>query len=120
MTADVLSKRRDDQVSTMCQRGLIDRSQHRIVDDDNRPLAARTGQGRHRRTCYLSPAPAAPPPQSALSLAHLHAAPMIVVFRLAPEGSRLVTAHDQLVKWWDRVSLRPSFLRTQTPRQPRL
>jgi glutathione S-transferase len=52
---------------------------------------------------------------SALSLADLHAAAMIVVFRLAPEASRLLTTHDRLAKWWDRVSLRPSFLRTQTP-----
>jgi glutathione S-transferase len=51
----------------------------------------------------------------ALSLADLHAAPMIALFRLAPEGFRLLSAHDQLVKWWDRVSSRPSFLRTQTP-----
>jgi len=41
MTADIFSKRRDDQISTMCQRGLIDRSQHRIINDDNRPIAAR-------------------------------------------------------------------------------
>jgi glutathione S-transferase len=52
---------------------------------------------------------------STLSLADLHGGPMIAVFRLAPEGSRLLAAHDQLVKWWDRVSSRPSFLRTQTP-----
>jgi len=51
----------------------------------------------------------------ALSLADLHAAPMIAVLRLAPEGSRLFTAHDQLARWWDRMSSRPSFLRTQTP-----
>src|SRR6516164_9403488 len=42
MTADILSKRGDHQISTMCQRGLIDRSQQRIVNDDNWPLAVRT------------------------------------------------------------------------------
>jgi glutathione S-transferase len=36
---------------------------------------------------------------SALSLADLHTAPMIAAFRLAPEGSHLLTAHDQLMKW---------------------
>jgi glutathione S-transferase len=51
----------------------------------------------------------------ALSLADLHAAPMIAFFRLAPEGSRLFAAHDRLMKWRDRMSSRPSFLRTQTP-----
>src|SRR5215471_18378138 len=42
MTADIFTERRDDQISTMCQRGLIDRSQHRIVNDDNRLLAVWT------------------------------------------------------------------------------
>jgi hypothetical protein len=42
MTADIFSKRRDDQIGAMRQRDLIDRSQHCIVDDDNRPLAVRT------------------------------------------------------------------------------
>src|ERR1700732_1972577 len=47
MTADIFSKRRNDQISTMCQRDLIDRSQHCIVNDDNRPLAARTVEAGH-------------------------------------------------------------------------
>jgi glutathione S-transferase len=50
-----------------------------------------------------------------LTLADLHAAPIVAVFRLAPEGARLFAAHDKLMKWWDRMSSRPSFLRTQTP-----
>jgi glutathione S-transferase len=49
----------------------------------------------------------------AISLADLHAAPMFAVFRLAPEGERLVGHHHRLGRWWDRVSSRPSFLRTQ-------
>src|SRR5215831_19849545 len=47
MAADIFSKRRDDEVSTMCQRGLIDRSQQRIVNDDHRPLAVRTVETGH-------------------------------------------------------------------------
>jgi glutathione S-transferase len=50
-----------------------------------------------------------------ISLADLHAAPIFAVFRLAPEGSRLLAEHDELVKWWNRVSSRQSFLRTQVP-----
>jgi glutathione S-transferase len=50
-----------------------------------------------------------------ISLADLHAAPIVAVFRLAPEGARLLTEHDELVKWWNRVSSRQSFLRTQAP-----
>jgi glutathione S-transferase len=50
-----------------------------------------------------------------ISLADLHAAPMFTLFRLAPEGSRLLGQHDDLVRWWDRVNTRPSFLRTQVP-----
>jgi len=46
---------------------------------------------------------------SAISLADLHAAPIFAVFRLAPEGSRLLADHDALVQWWGRVSARQSF-----------
>ena len=51
----------------------------------------------------------------AISLADLHAAPMFALFRLAPEGSRLLTEQSELGKWWDRVSSRQSFLCTQVP-----
>lgn len=48
-----------------------------------------------------------------ISLADLHAAPMFALFRLAPEGERLLSREDRLVGWWDRVSARESFARTQ-------
>ena len=51
----------------------------------------------------------------AISLADLHAAPMVALFRLAPEGARLLGHADRLQEWWDRMSTRPSFLRTQVP-----
>jgi glutathione S-transferase len=51
----------------------------------------------------------------AISLADLHAAPMVALFRLAPEGAHLLGRQDRLVRWWERVSTRPSFLRTQVP-----
>jgi glutathione S-transferase len=50
-----------------------------------------------------------------VSLADLHAAPMFALFRLAPEGEHLLSPHDRLVGWWDRVSARPSFVQTQVP-----
>jgi len=50
---------------------------------------------------------------AALSLADLHAAPMIAVFRLAPEAGPLLGREDRLIKWWKRISTRPSFARTQ-------
>jgi glutathione S-transferase len=50
-----------------------------------------------------------------LSLADLHAAPMIAVSRLAPEVEQLLGREDRLVRWWDRVSARPSSARTQVP-----
>src|SRR5271166_1006725 len=50
-----------------------------------------------------------------VSLADLHAAPMFALFRLAPEGAGLFGRWDTLRGWWDRVSARPSFLRTQVP-----
>jgi glutathione S-transferase len=50
-----------------------------------------------------------------ISLADLHAVPMFALFRLAPEGERLLDRHERLVGWWDRMSARPSFVRTQVP-----
>ncbi len=50
-----------------------------------------------------------------ISLADLHAAPMFAVFRLAPEGQRLLDAEAGLRPWWERISTRPSFVRTQVP-----
>jgi glutathione S-transferase len=50
-----------------------------------------------------------------VSLADLHAAPMVALFRLAPEGAALLAREDRLVGWWTRVSERLSFLRTQVP-----
>jgi glutathione S-transferase len=50
-----------------------------------------------------------------ISLADLHAAPMFALFRLAPEGAHLLGRENRLLGWWDRVSARPSFLRTQAP-----
>lgn len=50
-----------------------------------------------------------------ISLADLHAAPMFAVFRLAPEGQRLLDAEPRLRAWLERVSTRPSFVRTQVP-----
>jgi len=52
---------------------------------------------------------------TALSLADLHAAPMIAVSRLAPEVDQLFNREDRLIKWWDRMRARPSFARTQVP-----
>jgi glutathione S-transferase len=51
----------------------------------------------------------------AISLADLHAAPMFALFRLAPEGERLLVRHGPLLGWWAQISTRPSFLRTRTP-----
>jgi glutathione S-transferase len=51
----------------------------------------------------------------AISLADLHAAPMMTLFRLAPEGARLLDRQDRLRDWWERVSTRPSFVRTKEP-----
>ena len=50
-----------------------------------------------------------------ISLADLHAAPMFAAFRLAPEGERLLARHERLVRWWEQMSARPSFVRTRVP-----
>jgi glutathione S-transferase len=55
--------------------------------------------------------------RTAISLADLHAAPIVSVFRLAPEGANLLGRENRLRDWWKRLSARPSFLRTQVPRR---
>jgi glutathione S-transferase len=52
---------------------------------------------------------------AAISLADLHAAPMFALLRLAPEGAHLLGRASRIQDWWDRVSSRSSFLRTQVP-----
>jgi glutathione S-transferase len=51
----------------------------------------------------------------AISLADLHAAPIFATFRLAPESRQLLEPHERLAAWWNRMSIRPSFTRTQVP-----
>ena len=51
----------------------------------------------------------------ALSLADLHAAPMFVYFRMAPEGAELLSRQPGLAAWWDLVSARPSLAATRSP-----
>jgi glutathione S-transferase len=43
-----------------------------------------------------------------LTLADLHAAPMIAYFRLAAEGSTLLHRHAGLQRWWNRIAALPS------------
>ena len=52
---------------------------------------------------------------NSISSADLNAALMFAVFRLAPEGQRLLDAQAGLRPWWERISTRPSFVRTQVP-----
>jgi len=44
----------------------------------------------------------------ALSLADLHAAPMIAYLVKAPEGAALLARHPRLETWWSEVANRPS------------
>jgi glutathione S-transferase len=46
---------------------------------------------------------------SRLTLADLHAAPMITYFRQAPEGAEALSCHPTLAKWWERLAERPSL-----------
>jgi glutathione S-transferase len=57
-----------------------------------------------------------------ITLADLHAAPMIAYFRLAPEGAQALSGHPRLGAWWGRMNRRPSLQRTafarETPSAP--
>lgn len=44
----------------------------------------------------------------AISLADLHAAPMLGYFERAPEGAAMIARHARLASWWKRLADRPS------------
>jgi len=48
-----------------------------------------------------------------VTLADLHAAPMVALFRLAPEGKRLLDDHPRWDAWWQAMSERPSMASTR-------
>ena len=52
---------------------------------------------------------------SQLTLADLHAAPMIALFLRTPEGRVMLEDHAALLRWWTSVSARPSILATSMP-----
>ncbi|MBX3567268.1 MAG: glutathione S-transferase family protein [Rhizobiaceae bacterium] len=49
-----------------------------------------------------------------LTLADLHAAPIIGYFLKAPLAAPMFAAHPGLEDWWQRISARPSFVTTQS------
>lgn len=51
----------------------------------------------------------------ALSLADLHAAPMIAYFRLGDEGDALLRGYSRLQAWWTRIAARESVRRVCLP-----
>jgi glutathione S-transferase len=51
----------------------------------------------------------------ALSLADLHAAPMIAYFRVSPEGAAALARHPSLSAWWESMRARPSLQATPSP-----
>jgi glutathione S-transferase len=50
-----------------------------------------------------------------LSLADLHAAPMIAYLQATPEGAELLARYPSLAVWWGRISRRPAMLATPWP-----
>jgi glutathione S-transferase len=50
-----------------------------------------------------------------LTLADLHAAPMFVYFRLAPEGAAAIARHPRIARWVDAMMARPSLAATRSP-----
>ena len=53
-----------------------------------------------------------------LSLADLHAAPMIAYFVMAPEGTALLDEHPSITRWWSEMRVRPSMAATRPPGVP--
>ncbi len=52
---------------------------------------------------------------SELSLADLHAYPMVTLFRLAPEGASLLENYPGLIEWYQRFAVRESARATRHP-----
>jgi glutathione S-transferase len=52
---------------------------------------------------------------NALTLADLHAAPMLTYFRMASDGAALLNACPPLAAWLDRIAVRPSMQATRSP-----
>lgn len=50
-----------------------------------------------------------------LTLADLHAAPMLAYFRMAPEGLQIMARHPRLERWWSAIAARPSMVATRSP-----
>lgn len=50
-----------------------------------------------------------------LTLADLHAAPMLAYFRMAPEGPQIMARHPRLERWWSAMAARPSMVATRSP-----
>lgn len=48
-----------------------------------------------------------------LTLADLHAVPILAYFRLTPEGGRLTAAAPAIGRWWDRMAARESVRATR-------
>ncbi|MER9581309.1 glutathione S-transferase family protein [Mesorhizobium sp. M0276] len=48
-----------------------------------------------------------------LTLADLHAAPIIGYFVKVAEGQSLLAEFPEIQAWWERISVRPSFVRTE-------
>ena len=53
-----------------------------------------------------------------LTLADLHAAPMVAYFVLAPEGRAMLARHPRLASWWERIAARPSLRDTASRARP--
>jgi glutathione S-transferase len=51
----------------------------------------------------------------AITLADLHAAPMLVYFRIAPEGAAAIARHPRIAAWLDAMTARPSLAATRSP-----
>lgn len=50
-----------------------------------------------------------------LTLADLHAAPMFVYFRMAPDGAAAIARHPRIARWLDAMMARPSLAATRSP-----
>ena len=52
-----------------------------------------------------------------VTLADLHAVPIVAYFRLTPEGQRLIAGEPAIGRWWEAMAARPSVAATRFERE---
>lgn len=96
----------------------VRRPQQGAIPDESKIRAALTKAGTILRALMDIKADAGWIAGPEPTLADLYAAPMLILFRLAPEGGQMMADHPELEAWLERFDVRPAARRTRFPVEP--